>query len=493
MSAIHDMLVQAVKLHQAGELTQAERLYRQVLGMDPQQADALNLLGVIANQVGEPEMALQYLRQALKIKPQEAEFHSNCAASCKAIGNVSAAIAHYREAIRFKPDAVGAHIYLSDALMEQGNLDEALSHSLQALRLQPNSALAHCTLGELAAQGCYTFTAENLQHMQSLLGEDGHQAAHDASLLCFTLAAHWEKQEAYEEAFRLYRQGNDLKGDVYRHSNQAFDRHKHRELIDRLIEVFTPELFRRIRPCGADSDRPIFVVGMVRSGTTLVEQILASHPQVFGAGELRDIDQISKALPNRLNSGAGYPDCLANVGPVALRELADIYLWRLEGLSGGQAIRVIDKMPHNCLHLGLIALLFPRARIIHVRRDPLDVCLSAYLQNFKWLPYAASMEDIGFYYRQYERLMAHWESVLPLPILDVSYEKLVANPESVSRTLIAYCGLDWDDRCLTFYQSERAVQTASKLQVRRPIYTSSVARWKRFAAYLKPLREALTN
>lgn len=492
MATLREVLEEAVKLHQAGQLSQAEARYRQVLRADPRQPDALNLLGVIANQVGKPEIAVSYIRQALAVQPGEAEFHSNLAAACKAAGDVAAAISHYREALRLKPDHVNAHIYLCDSLMEQGDLDQALAHSLEALRLKPDSALAWCTLGELAGHGRCSFDDEDIRRMQDLLAA-GRQSAHDASLLFFTLAAHWEKHGSYDEAFRCAAKANELKREVYRQSNQTFDCDKHRAWIDRLIAVFTPEFFERVGTFGSDSDRPVFVVGMVRSGTTLVEQILASHPEMHGAGELRDIDQISTALPKRLQAAAAYPDCLADVNASAIRTLADLYLGRLAQLSGGAAVRVIDKMPHNYLHLGLIAVLFPKARIIHCRRDPLDVCVSAYLQNFKWLPYGASMADIGFYHRHYERLMEHWRQILPLPMHEVRYEELVGNQEAISRQLVAYCGLEWDERCLAFHKSPRAVQTASKLQVRQPIHSRSVARWKHFESHLQPLKDALSE
>jgi hypothetical protein len=307
----------------------------------------------------------------------------------------------------------------------------------------------------------------------------------------FTLAGHWERSADYDRAFVHYRQANDLKRECYRQRAMAFDQDKHKDLIDRLIAFFTPEFFQKTRHFGADTELPVFVVGMVRSGTSLVEQILASHPQASGAGELKDIDQLSLTLPERLG-GASYPDCLAQLDPLTAKTVAYAYLLRLAHDSGA-AVRVVDKMPHNCLHLGLIAVLFPRARIIHCRRDPMDVCASAYFQNFKWLPYAASMEDIAFYHRQYERLMAHWRRALPTPIHEVVYEEMVAHQEAVSRDLVRHCGLDWDDRCLAFYQSKRAVQTASKLQVRQPIYTRSVAGWKRFESHLQPLRDALMH
>jgi len=491
MATIRDMMFEAVKLHQAGNLPQAEQLYREVLRLDPKQGDALNLLGTLANQVGKPEAALDYIRRALVVQPAEPEFHANLAAASKAAGDLAGAITHYREALRLKPEAVSPRVHLCDALMEQGSLDEALTLCLEALRLDRDSALAWCVLGELVGHGKHTFADADIRHMQALLAP-GRLGAHDASIVYFTLAAYWEKGGDYDEAFRCYRQANDLKGEVYRRSRQVFDKSKHLELIDSLIDVCTPDFFQRTQDFGADTEVPVFVVGMVRSGTSLVEQILASHPQVFGAGELKDIDQIATELPQRLRSSAAYPKCLTGIDPAAVRTLAFSYLQRLAHTSGA-ARRVVDKMPHNYLHLGLIALLFPRARIVHCRRDTMDVCASAYFQNFKWLPYAASMEDIAFYHSHYERLMAHWRRVLPLRVHEVVYEEMVANQEAVSRDLVAFCGLDWDDRCLAFYKSARPVQTASKLQVRQPIYTRSVARWKRFEAYLEPLRDALAK
>ncbi len=491
MATIGELLNEAVKLHQAGNLQQAEQLYRQVLRVDPRQPDALNLLGVLANQVGKPEAGIELIAQAVALKPAEPEFHNNLAAAHKAAGNVAEAITHYRETLRLKPTSVSAHVYLSDALMEQGNQDEALHHSLEALRLQPDSALAYCTLGELAGYGRYEYTGEDIQRMQDLLAEKRH-GIHDASLLWFTLGAYWEKKGDCDEAFRCYARANELKGEVYRQSNKSFDRKQHAEWINQIIAVFTPEFFQKTQNFGSDSEIPVFVVGMVRSGTSLVEQILASHPQAFGVGELKDIDQISAVLPGRLGGKEGYPACMSRIDPFHAKSVAYLYLQRI-ARHAGPAIRVIDKMPHNYLHLGLLAVLFPRTRILHCRRDPMDTCASAYFQNFKWLPYASSMEDIAFYYHHYVRLMEHWRRVLPLPMQEVAYEELVANQEAVSRQLVAFCGLEWDDRCLAFHKSPRVVQTASKLQVRQPIYTRSVARWKRFEKHLQPLKDALGN
>jgi tetratricopeptide (TPR) repeat protein len=496
MDNIHAMLVQAVDAHRTGNLPKAEELYRQVLTLDPNHPDALHLLGVMANQTGKPEMGIDFIKRALALQPHEPEFHNSLAAAFKGVGDVASAVAHYGETIRLKPDAVKAHIYLSDALMEQGRFDLALKHSLEALRLEPDSALAYCTLGELASNGHYQFPESAIAAMQTLVAA-GQQEPRDASLLFFTLAAHWERQGDHREAFRCYRRANELKREVYRQSKQAFDPRKHRELIDRLIGTFTADLFERTRRFGSESEKPIFIVGMVRSGTSLVEQILASLPDVYGAGELRDVDQIAHALPRRLGTAAPYPACVTALDDATTRTLATLFLHRLDNLGQAGCVsgagRVIDKMPHNYLHLGLISILFPRCRIIHCRRQMLDVCVAVYLQNFKWLPYASSLEEIGFYYRNYERLMEHWRRVLPLPVHEVVYEDLVANQEVVSRSLVAFCGLPWDERCLAFHKSPRTVQTSSKLQVRKPLYTHSLARWKRFEAYLKPLQDALAD
>ena len=244
------------------------------------------------------------------------------------------------------------------------------------------------------------------------------------------------------------------------------------------------------RQWGIDSETPVFVVGLVRSGTTLVEQILASHPQVHGAGERKDIDELATTLHTQMPGTEEYPFCVDKLDSGLARSLAYGFLQRLSR-DAGAADRIVDKMPHNYLHLGLISILFPRARIIHCRRDPMDVCASTYFQNFKWMTHAASLDDIAFYHRQYSRLMEHWGQVLPKPMHEVVYEEMVADSEAVSRKLVAACGLDWDERCLTYYRTKRVVQTASKLQVRQPINNRSVGRWTHFQAHLEPLRLAL--
>ena len=232
---------------------------------------------------------------------------------------------------------------------------------------------------------------------------------------------------------------------------------------------------------------------MPRSGTTLVEQIIASHPQVFGAGELRHIRAMVAGLPAGLQTDTAYPECVTMLDERLARSLAEDYLKKLR-VMGGNAQRVSDKMPANFFYLGLIALMFPNARVIHCRRDPLDVCLSIYFHQFaRGHNYAYDLTDLAVYYRQYRRLMQHWHAALPLEICDIQYEELVADQEVVSRRLIDYCDLPWDDRCLEYYKNKRPVQTASNWQVRQPIYTDSIQRWKNYEKHLDELKEMLAE
>jgi tetratricopeptide (TPR) repeat protein len=489
VTTLRATLDRALGFHQAGNLTQAEILYRQVLQQWPGQPDALNLLGVMANQVGKTEIAIDFISQALARLPNEPDFHGNYASALQNAGRVAESTHHYREAVRLKPSSVTYHVLLSESLQQTGKFDEALALGLEALRLDPYSAEAYCILGDLAADGRYALTDFDVERMKEVL-DQGRQTAANASLLCFTLAAHLERVGSYDEAFPYYRRANEYKHEVYLKDNKGFDQAKHRELIDNLIAVFTPEFVAKARTWGIDSEVPVFVVGLVRSGTTLVEQILASHPHVYGAGERKEIDQLATTLHEQMQVADHYPLCLDRLDVGVGRSMAYGYLQRLARLAGS-ADRIVDKMPHNYLHLGFMGMLFPRAHIIHCRRDPMDVCASAYLQNFKWMTHAATLDDIAFYYHQYIRLMEHWQRVLPTPIHEVVYEEMVADQENMSRKLVAACGLEWDERCLAFYRTERPVQTASKLQVRQPIFHRSVGRWKHFQAHLEPLRLAL--
>jgi tetratricopeptide (TPR) repeat protein len=287
----------------------------------------------------------------------------------------------------------------------------------------------------------------------------------------------------YNEAFAHYQNANDLAPD-------HFDAGELADRTDRLMTTCSRDALAGFSKSMLQSG-PVFIVGMPRSGTTLLEQILSSHPGIHGAGELMHISEFVRRLPSFLGPGRDYPECLAAVDQRMLNNLAHEYMDHA-GQSAGEAKCIIDKMPQNYLHLGLIQMLFPNARILHCLRHPLDTCLSNYFQSFHAAhQYANRLKNIATYYRHYWRLMRHWKSVLDIPILDIVYEKLVDDQETVSRTAVQFCGMPWDERCLRFHETKKLVITASYRQVRQPLYRSSMARWKKYEAHLAELTDEL--
>lgn len=316
-----------------------------------------------------------------------------------------------------------------------------------------------------------------INHAELLLKEKYISKVEQISLH-YMLGSLYDKQGDYDNAF-----------EHYQHANSALtgkcDRARLARMVDNLIDDFSVESIEQMPASGCDDERLVFIVGMPRSSTSLVEQILASHPQIYGAGELNDIKSLAGTLVTA--SQQQNIKVFSNAKTGKLVELAGQYLNSLEK-NCGDAARVTDKMPANFLWLGFIKQLFPKARIIHCNRDPRDTCLSIYFQQFtKSHDYANSLEDIAFYYRQYERLMYHWQSSVKLPVLNVYYKELVADAETITRQMIEYLELPWDDRCLAYHESKRTTATASWDQVRQPIYTKSLARWRRYQKHLSPL------
>jgi hypothetical protein len=264
-------------------------------------------------------------------------------------------------------------------------------------------------------------------------------------------------------------------------------------LMDTRISTFSQAFFDSPSATGSNDERPIFIVGMPRSGTTLVEQVISSHPRAEGAGELRTIGQIASELPGRIGSALPYPACVGELKQAALSDAAQFYCDRISRISEG-ALRITDKMPGNYIDLGLIALMFPHARVIHCRRDARATCMSVYFNDFDaYHPYACDLNRIGLRYHHYRRLMEHWSTVLPLPILTVDYEAMVADVEATSRRILEFCDLPWDERVLQFHETKRVVQTTSMWQVRRPIYRDSLDLWRHYEQHLEPLEQGLAG
>jgi tetratricopeptide (TPR) repeat protein len=477
-------------LHRQGRLAEALPLLEETVRLAPNFAQARNDLGGVYLAYNQVEAAIEHFREAVRLRPDFAEAHSNLGLALRETGRIDEATRCFREAARLNPAYAGAHNNLAYTLEFQGRVAEARAEFLEALRLDPNNARALAALTGLAVAGHYQLSDDELGRIRALAARKD-LPLDDLGRLHFALARMHDKAGEHDAAFGHYRQGNELRKHYVRARGAAFDPDAQRRYVDALVGTFTPAYFGLVKPFGADSELPVFVVGMMRSGTSLAEQILASHPLVHGAGELRDIDLLAVGLPQRLGTAEGYPACAERLDAATARALAEDHLRKLGELGGG-AVRVVDKAPFNFLHLGFIATLFPKARIIHCRRDPVDTCLSCYFQNFgEPLAFSLDLRHLGLYYREYERLMAHWARVLPLPLFELQYEELTADQEAVSRRLVDFCGLEWDERCLRFHETRRPVRTASTLQVRRPMYRSAVGRWKRYEAHLGPLLEAL--
>ena len=466
-----------------GNLDQAESECREILRRVPEQADAAYLLGRVLERAGRMAEAAEWLRHAIAIDPTHAPYQSSLGEILNAAGDCDGAIEVLSEAVRLAPGEPQPRNALGLALMNAGQFQAAERCFSEVLDTDPTWPGACLNLSRVKR-----FKPEDQPLIARMRAALAHTDLPDELLsdMHFALGKVHDDLEDWDSAFEHYRRSNAL---IRRHLR--FDRARHAASIDALIESFPAALFARLQGIGERSERPVLIVGMPRSGTTLVEQILASHHQVHGGGELPYLDALSHRLAPCLGTSEAYPRCASAMNAACASTLGSDYLERISTNAGG-ALRCTDKMPGNFMHLGLLALLLPQARVVHCRRDPMDTGLSIYTQQFanghEW---AYDLEDIGAFYQQYRRIMRHWEQVLPLEVMEVHYEALVERQEHVSRELVEFCGLPWDDACLEFYRQRRSVGTAANWQVRQPIYHRSVGRWRQYEQDLRPLHDAL--
>lgn len=386
-----------------------------------------------------------------------------------------------RKIIEMHPGSADAWGRLGHVLMLTGRIDEAVECHQRASELNPTA------LASLIEARSFPDDPQVIEQMVSL-SENPLMPKEPRASMSFALTKLFEKQKEYDRAFNYANQGNELV-----HRMISFEPDRNHRIVQRLKQVYSKRLFARFEGAGSNSSRPVFVVGMPRSGTTLTEQILCSHPDVYGAGELGYLGAITRLMPRVLKTRKTYPLCLQQLEEWMAEHGAAYYLKKIAALDD-TAVRVVDKMPHNFMNVGLIALIFPNARIIHVNRDLRDIAISNYFTNFKrhgGLGYSFSLENIGHMLNDYQEIMAHWRKVLPMPIFELQYEELVENPEEMSKKLFEFIGLDWDERVMEFYKTERAVKTASVWQVRQPIYKTSKERWRQYEKHLGPLLEVL--
>ncbi len=426
-----------------------------------------------------PAEAEPYLREAVRLRPGQAGALINLGLALLDLDRTDEAEAHLREALCLQPESAKAHDAFGRVMLQLGRLDEAERHFREALRCDPGHAAAHSHLATLLRG---RLPDDDRQALERLLASGAKAEARQG--LLFGLAHVCDGRGDFTAAARHLREANALALTAARERGKGYEPAEHEYFLEDLRAVCTPAFFQGRQ--GLESELPVFVFGLPRSGTTLVEQILASHPQVHGAGELSLADQTLKSLPELLQRRDKPWACAAQLDAATIDRLAAGWLDQLRALGKGKP-RVVDKMPDNYLYLGWIALLFPRARLIHCRRDLRDVAVSCWMTSFRKITWANDWRHIANRFAAYRDIMDHWRQVLPLPMLDVSYEETVHNLEAVARRLVAWCGLDWDPACLAFHETRRPVRTASAAQVRQPIYRRAVARWRNYERDLAAL------
>ena len=505
LSMAHNNL--GLVLAQRGQRAEAALSYRRALSLNPAYIEALNNLGNVLRELGESREAVALYRRALELDPRRAESHCSLGTVLCELQRLEEAAVSFRQALALHADYAPAHLGLATALRMQGRGSEAEASCRQALVLEPKNVEALALLGELHADRGRFADAQQL--FRSALAIDPHCASVYCSLathrkmtaadsdwlrgaegllarqlplgheisLRYALGKYCDDLQHYDQAFGHYRRANELT----KRYGRVYDAAKLTRHIDQIMRSCDAAILRQQHGEACASELPVFILGMPRSGTSLAEQILASHPQVFGAGELR--------FWNKAFGAFAKAQLRSEDGATLIPGMARAYLDRVTALAGG-ALRVVDKMPANFLYVGLIHAAFPRARFIHMQRHPIDTCLSIYFQNFFDMgPHANDLGSLAHYYGEYLRITSHWRAVLPATaLLEVPYEALIADQHGWTRRMVDFIGLPWDPRCLEFHQTERVVMTASRWQVRQKLNATSVGRWRNYEHYIEPLR-----
>lgn len=487
----------------------------QALRLNPNYAEALCNLGMVRNALEQHDAALPLLQRALQLRPDYAEAFVGLARVCHEKENIEEAERCARRAVELAPTKAEMYSQLAGIYTEMARSDDARQMYLRALEIDPENNEALLGMGHLEMEGGDMAKAETLFLQALALKQDNLPArfhlaqvkkvkagdenltaleaaalesekplpAKKAMALHFALGKCYDDSKQHDKAFPHFLEGCRLKRATYSYDASEVTKH-----FDSIMQVFDKETLERLRGGGEPSSVPIFVLGMPRSGTTLTEQIIASHPDVYGAGELPDL----LAITQRQLNGTAYPENIRSIDKTQLTAWGADYVAGLRQRAP-DAQHITDKMPANFFAVGLIHLMLPNARIIHVNRNPVDTCLSCFTRLFnRKQEQTYDLAELGHYYVDYIRLMEHWRKVLPAgAFLDVQYEDIVADQKAQARRMLDFCGLEWDDACLDFHKHKRAIRTASVTQVRQPIYNSSVERWRPYEKHLGPLLDAL--
>lgn len=501
-------------LQALGRTSEAVESFRRAVALNPGLAEAHFNLANALHKLDRNEEAVSHYRRAIALRPGMPASYVNLGRALLALNRWEEAAQVSEQALRLDPASVLGHAHLGAALYELGRYDVSLVHLDKALELDPNCSVALREKGRiLSIQGRMEDARAVLERAIEIDPREpkhyiilGHLKRFKADDPFIPVMEDFLSAPALAEVTRI--ELHFVLGKVYRDIGQhvasfdhllkanrlarrqiEYDEAYTLELFERIKRVFTPELLAAKSGSGDPSDQPIFIVGMPRSGTTLIEQILASHPRVHAAGERKDL---STALASVIGDTRLFPDIVPDMTPEQLKDIGSGYMASMTKSIAGM-VRFTDKLPGNFARAGLVRLALPNARIIHARRNPVDTCLSCFSLRFgEPMPFAYDLGELGRFYRAYESLMEHWRQVLPADaMLEVQYEDVVADLETQARRIVAYCGLEWDDACLAFHKTERPVLTASLAQVRRPIYKDSVERWRPYEKHLGPLLEAL--
>ena len=499
----------------AGDFGNAETLCRGVLHKDPNNVNATRLLGEVAAELGNQKLTIQMLRNSIQLEPRFFGAYIELAGELLDTDELKECHAVLQEAIKLQPELALPRALLGILHNKAGRFEQAAEVFRTVLEKHPDHGVSltglghalktigrgeeaieiyrHCIKGfpafgeaywALANLKTFRFSDDEIATMEENV-DDGNLLEESRVNLNYSLGKAYEDRGSYDQAFYRYNRGAKL-----RWSKENYDPAHTRTEHDEIITTITSEVLRQNTGLGNPDPAPIFIVGLPRSGSTLIEQILASHSEVDGTHELPDLPYAINAINQQKPAGLDYPQALPLYGE-ALATIGRQYIASTRRYRG-DAPFFTDKMPGNFASVGLIALILPNAKVINARRNPLDSCMSCYKQLFyKGQKFSYDLVKLGQYYLEYQRMMDYWNAILPGKVLDVQYEDMVADQENQTRRLLEYCNLDWEENCLRFYETDRAVVTASSEQVRLPIYSGSVNSWRRFEKHLGPLIEVL--
>lgn len=476
---VHEL---GLALCELGQFAEAEPLFAEVVAMSPQRADVWFDLGWVQQRRDRLEESIASFRRAAELVPERADYWSALGTIQTVTGEHDAATAAFRRALQQDPRHAASLAGLGHVLKTLGDSEGAVSAYRRCIEAHPDDGETYWALADLKT---FRFDDGDLEAMRHRL-EAGRLGSDQRIPMLFALGVACEQRQLFDQAFRCFAEANSMCRE-----RESYDADRTHRLCERLVEVFSPAFLEQHAAAGDPDPAPIFIVGMPRSGSTLVEQVLASHRDVDGTYELPEFDQLARGAAARPGQANDYPDNLLRMSDQDFRRLGKDYIDSTQRYRNG-APRFTDKMPNNFVHIGLIALALPNATIVNVMRHPLDSCLGSYKQKFAaGQAFSYDLNDLGRYYLDYRQIMDHWHRLLPGRVLDLQYEELVQDFEPCVRRLLEHCRLPWDAGCLRFHETRRAVRSASSEQVRQPLNRQGLHRWRRYESHLDPLVDVL--